>query len=960
MTAHPRGAAGWAEFFQDYLSSDEPNKEGEWKAYCPLHEDPETSETPSASFNFRKGTWHCFNPSCKKMSLSNLFKHLEGSGKASRTDVAQAKQSKKKGKGQAKPTEPLPKDDQIEAWHEHLMNDPALLRVMTQERGISKDALKQFEIGYHRGRYTIPVYDENGDLVNVRRYKPHTKEPSQKMVSYAVGYGEARLFLPYVVENHDDVVVVEGETDALCCQAHGLDMVMAHTGGSSTWKMEWGKPFLGKHVFLCYDNDEAGVAGMRRAAEMLKKVAEAVYIVRLPGLPEHGDATDFFVKQGRRRSDFLAAMDSARERPVFVRGQGELMPEPKRVSLEDSQDAAFGDQPLEMFATIAGKITPAYVAPAEVDYMCDMSWRQEACATCPMMARDGNHSESIPPHDKALMSIIGFGEAQVNATLHAMAGIPERCTRVEVKQRKQYSVEELVISPSVAHRTDETQRPLVRRIYNVGHHSTPINSTARIVAKQLPDPRDQRGMLLGYECEPVETDLDQFRITPELVDRLRVFRPEPGQSPLQKMEDIADDMAANVTHIYGRPELHMAYDVVWHSVMNFRLNGTLQEKGWLELCVIGDTRTGKSECARQLSRHYSAGIVQSCEGASFAGLVGGAQQIGGGKTWVVTWGLIPLNDRRLVVLDEFGGIADKGIIEQMSDIRSSGKATITKIQTDETSARTRLIWIANPLDGKSLAELHQPGISALQTLVSKPEDIARFDLAMACASSDVDPTLINTMDHDDVEHVHTKDLSALLVQWAWSRKPDDIVFRPGVEAAIVERANEIGKRYVPEPPLVQVENVRVKLARLAVAIAARTFSTDRSGRRVVVRMSHLESAIALMDRLYGMKSMAYMSASRRIVHARTQAAMKRKEARKYLLLERDSVTATLMSVRNNNGFKMQDFKIFGSLDDVGAQVAVKELTRMGMIRGISHGKIKIEPPLMELLNEIEENEEHVR
>jgi hypothetical protein len=330
---------------------------------------------------------------------------------------------------------------------------------------------------------------------------------------------------------------------------------------------------------------------------------------------------------------------------------------------------------------------------------------------------------------------------------------------------------------------------------------------------------------------------------------------------------------------------------------------------------------------------------------------------------VVTWGTIPLNDRRLVVLDEFGGIAEKGVIEQMSDIRSSGKATITKIQQDSTSARTRLIWIANPLDGKALAELHQPGITALQTLIKNPEDIARFDLAMACASNDVAPELINIPDdyreqHFAVPHVYTSELCSLLVQWAWSRKPEDVLFAKGVESAIVERATQLGSRYVPEPPLIQVENVRVKLARLAVAVAARTFSTDRTGRRVIVRMAHVESAIALMDRLFGMKSFAYMSSSRRILNARKRAEDQHKVARKYLLLERDSVTATLMSVRNNAGFKMQDFTIFGGMDSADAQVAIKELTKMGMIRGISHGKIKIEPPLMELLQEIEEQEEY--
>ena len=31
----------------------------------------------------------------------------------------------------------------------------------------------------------------------------------------------------------------------------------------------------------------------------------------------------------------------------------------------------------------------------------------------------------------------------------------------------------------------------------------------------------------------------------------------------------------------------------------------------------------------------------------------------------MTWGVVPMNDRRLVILDEVSGLAEKGVIEQM-------------------------------------------------------------------------------------------------------------------------------------------------------------------------------------------------------------------------------------------------------------------------------------------------------
>src|SRR5690349_14284970 len=104
---------------------------------------------------------------------------------------------------------------------------------------------------------------------------------------------------------------------------------------------------------------------------------------------------------------------------------------------------------------------------------------------------------------------------------------------------------------------------------------------------------------------------------------------------------------------------------------------------------------------------------------------------------MVTWGTIPLNDRRLVILDEFSGISEKNVIEQMSAVRSSGRAQITKVVSQETSARTRLVWISNPVDGRAMDEHGTGAIEAIKALVKNPEDIARFDIAISAARADV-------------------------------------------------------------------------------------------------------------------------------------------------------------------------------------------------------------------------------
>jgi hypothetical protein len=385
--------------------------------------------------------------------------------------------------------------------------------------------------------------------------------------------------------------------------------------------------------------------------------------------------------------------------------------------------------------------------------------------------------------------------------------------------------------------------------------------------------------------------------------------------------------------------------------MDFSLKGVPLGKGWLELLVIGDTRTGKSEAALKLVEHYNAGVLKSCEGATLAGLVGGAQQ--SSNSWMVRWGTIPLNDRRLVVLDEFSGLADKNVIEQMSSVRSSGRAQITKIVSQETSARTRLIWISNPDDGRALEEMADGAIEAIRGLVKNPEDIARFDIAMAAARQDVESSVINGAEHRVVKHRYTSAACSALVSWAWSRRADQVRWTKGTEDYVLGKAEKMGQRYIPEPPLVQAENVRVKLARLAAAVAARTFSTDETGTYVIIGKEHVDAAEELMERLYGMPSFGYALHSRKMIRDRERSEANRRKCRQWLTMHRYDAYVALQAAIGSP-FKVRDFCEFAGMGQDEAQVAVRDLQEMKMVQRMSKGYIKMNPALIEVLKWLED------
>jgi hypothetical protein len=920
--------------------------DGEHRGFCPLHEDPKSSSSPSASFNFKGGIFQCF-AGCGGLSIKDLTQLLRDDG-----TLPTASGRSPRGKPTPEPQDTaaeakLPSEAFLRSATESLLSSSSNLKLMREKRGLTMQTLEKFGIGFHEGRFTIPVRDAQGRLVNVRRYKPNATEPKDKMMSWSRGTGSRRLFLPDVLEHHDEVVLVEGEMDAIIGQQYGLP-TLSHTAGASAWDPRWNLDFEDKVVFICYDCDDTGRRGARKVEGQLQRYAKKVHVIALPLKEKGADLTNYFVDQGHTAQDFKVLMEEARNRVTKAAHLGHIRAqEPKVVTLERSMDARYHEVPLEFTAQIAGKVQPAYMMPRRLELNCNEGGGTR-CSRCPLSGR--NHTEvDVPEHDPLILELVDKGTEASRSAMLKHSGVPHTCPDVEITEKEMYSVEELITVPPADEQVGSVN-PVDRRVYNVGQFDTPVNTKIRFVGVNTTSKKDRRAALQTWVSERTTTSLEQFVMDAAMKKRLSSFHPAPGQRPIQKMLEIVRDLEANVTRIYGREELHIAYDLVWHSALNFKFKGVDVGKGWLELLIIGDTRTGKSEAAHRLCRHYRAGVLTTCEGATFAGLVGGAQQLA--NTWMVSWGTIPLNDTRLVVLDEFGGIAEKGIIEQMSSVRSSGKAQINKIVKQETNARTRLIWIANPADGRKLDELSNGAIDAIKGLAKNPEDVARFDFAMAVASNEVDSATINADDPPQVKHRYTEKMCSDLVTWAWSRSVEQILWQEGVETYVLEQAQALGGQYITEPPLIQVENVRLKIARLAVAVAARLFSSDTTGECIVVKREHVEAAVKLLDRFYKMPSMGYKNHSARVLRDREKARANRDFILDYLR-QRTEVFEVLQSV-GGDPFKLRDFEEFAAMSRLEAQEIVRVLKTHKMVRQMAKGYMRAEPGMIEIVKKLEE------
>lgn len=274
----------------------------------------------------------------------------------------------------------------------------------------------------------------------------------------------------------------------------------------------------------------------------------------------------------------------------------------------------------------------------------------------------------------------------------------------------------------------------------------------------------------------------------------------------------------------------------------------------MEVLILGDTRTGKTKTAIKLCHHYKVGEYITLETATLPGLIGGMAQTGREITF--SWGILPINDGRIVILDEVNGL-DTRDISNLSAIRDTGIAERTIVgSTRKTSARVRLIWISNPRATGRRIESYTSGIEAIKELIGRAEDIARFDFALIAAKQDVESERINIMKLPKVEHIYTTHLCNKLVMWAWSRREKNIVFQKGTERRILDHAIEMSKKYSDTIPLVQGSVQRIKLAKLSVALACRLFSTD-DGEQVLIKPEHVDFITAFLYEIYDSKYFGY-------------------------------------------------------------------------------------------------------
>lgn len=794
---------------------------------CPLHDD----NTSSLSVHAEDGLWKCFVPSCKGFSGGNFrqfFKLVTGK------DYEETL---------------LVPEEEVQALHQALLADQQALKWCFEHRGFTMETLKRFKLGYADNRICIPVY-HNGKCINIRRHSIK-KGVKAKMLSYKTGYGSLKLFPEEQVLN-DDLLMCEGELDAILAIQMGFN-AMAVTGGAGSWKDHFSDLFKGKRVNICYDIDQAGRDGALLVCRKLALAGATVKNVVLPiSTPPNGDVTDFFIVHGLSANELWATINQTPAFQVMAGTQlfvGETIP----LELGNATEPKHVGKPIRFKAMVAGKDVTPLICPKEVNFNCEMGLK--VCKYCTIGQANGQLSFKVSENSVDLLRMTGCTEQEQRTQLNKAAGVYPRCPRAKMTVDTVHTLEDVRLIPEISFNSNATAEYVMRQCFYVGH-GLAMNRVYEFEGASVADPKSQQATLILTKASSVKDSLESFKVTPEITERLKAFQPKPGQTVAEKMLEIADDLTAHVTRIYHRQDLINVIDLVYHSVLQFKFMGRLVKKGWTEGLILGDTRCGKTETVTQLIEHYKAGEIGVGENSSFAGLIGGLLQMG--TRWSIIWGKIPLNDRRLFVIDEASGLSPEAI-SQMSGVRSSGIAEVIKVQTEKTFARTRLLWVSNPRSPRPLGS-YDTGVQAVKELIGRPEDIARFDLAITVASGEVPLEVINQPRSEPGKQLYNSQDCHDLITWAWTRKIEDVHFTKEAEELCLKLSMEEAKRYSPVIPLIEPSEQRIKLARLAVAAAARQFSST-TGEDLCVTAQHVEYVHNLLENLYQKPSMQYRAFS---------------------------------------------------------------------------------------------------
>lgn len=532
----------------------------------------------------------------------------------------------------------------------------------------------------------------------------------------------------------------------------------------------------------------------------------------------------------------------------------------KEVSLHDFARAENMNIPIVVEADAIGKDHKELLVPGKIVGYCTPEPGKAECERCVMyqhMNVEHARNEITLVFDAKSIRTLEMIDMTAEALFHRVKrvfGVESRCKTF--KYEVEWSNAQVIYLASRVKADFKVEESMSRVRAILLEHGLALNRGYNFYGRVYSHPRTLAATFIIDKAEPLASSLETFSLAKEEIDALKVFQPKKGQSVMSKINEIHRGFISDFIFIFGREDLILAVDAVYHSARWIPFQKRTI-KGWLDILIIGDTGQGKTESVKQLMEYYGLGTYAAGETASRTGLLYNVQMTKGEDAWV-SFGLLCRANGLLVAIDEAHAITPADFRE-FTLVRSSGVVDVKRYAYGKARAETRLICISNPRTGLPMGSygypvMAIPDVPAFYGL----EDIRRFDYAVGLMAGEVDDSTINTdvWELDDVKNPYSPELCRNLILWVWTRTPDDIVISRSTEKYVLDMAQGFAADYVPGIPLVESADIRLKILRVAVALAGRTYST-KDGKHLIVTNGHINAAVNFLDRLYKSPSLDY-------------------------------------------------------------------------------------------------------
>lgn len=806
-----------------------PDDKGNIKLCCPFPHtkkefDPNTWEekeisyyekVPSSSINMNMRVFNCF-------TCSRTFKELEFAEYITGKD----KDSILK--------EYVVKEELLDSstnWrelqHKYLLENEEVLGKL-RDLKISQEVIEQLMLGYMTNCLAIPVF-KNNSLVNIARYNIN-KIPSKPKNEYNKNANSGDI-VPFDIWKNDfrDTIICEGEKDMLVARSQGFNAITLTGGSQTNLQNDYLNYFKGRKVFICYDNDEAGRKGAIKRYKEISNICD-VYVTDISSIciQNKEDIADFFVKYNRVAEDFINILNGHSRKPSAEElEQVSIKNEIKLSKMEDNIKNSYFRKKLKSHLQIVATCTETYVVPEYAIFR-----PKELGDDTKLEIKSWYLSSS---HEDFLELIEGTVKSrEISGILASLVGLDAK------KYSKFYDIElgplqsiYKVTVADIALENDDKASEFIIDLYS--KQPLDIGNLYEIIYKLYPHPKQGRKVIAISEAIKA-TDYTFDTDNMESIKSLEMFKSNGVIS--NKINELYESARCHIAP-YLNKDIWLAMELVFNSPLDITYKDII--RGALDIFILGDTRTGKSELSEKMIKLYDFGEKIPLKTATVASLIGGTDD----KIKKTKLGVIPRHHKELVIMEEFSG-APMDFIKTLTEIRSSNMVKIYRVAGDiQTPCKLRMVTISNPVEGMMLSS-YPNGIVPINELIKTPEDIARYDMFLLFPRveklTDTSKVFGNKAFEIESKHYQVKS------KWVKSLTAEDIVISNDLGSYIFDRAVELNNLFESSFTVFGSETNK-KIARMSAALACMLCSTN-DYKNVIVTKEHVDYIIDFIKRVY--------------------------------------------------------------------------------------------------------------